>query len=56
MWECKGIRIANKILKKKKVGRIILSDFKIYYIAAGIKPENISGGIDTLISGTEDKT
>lgn len=48
IWECKGTRAANKILKKKKVGGVTLSDFQRCDVAAGIEPEGIGGVIDTL--------
>lgn len=33
IWKGKEIRVARTILKKIKVGRIILYDFKIFYTA-----------------------
>ena len=38
IWNCKGLQIAQKILKKKnKIGGLILSSFKTHYKATAIK-------------------
>ena len=36
-WKCKGTRIAKPILKKKKLGRLTLLNFKTYYRATVMK-------------------
>ena len=55
IWKKKRTIIAIAILKKDKVGRISLSDLKIYYIPIIIWTV-IGGMIDTSINEKEDRT
>ena len=55
IWKKKRTRIAIEILKKDKIGRINLSDLKIYHISIVIWTV-IGGMIDTSVNEREDRT
>lgn len=57
IWKFKDTRIAKILRKyKKKLGGIILSDIKAYYIPTVIKTVLYGSGIDTQINETEQKS
>lgn len=56
-WKFKDTRIAKILWKhKKKLGGIILSDIKAYYIPTVIKTLLYGRGIDTQINETEQRS